>query len=131
MTENVSRDEQWQLVTRTAEGGIDATVTATNLESGEVFAQASIHSSSEDAVQIIREILQLAQRGPLPADAGLALVPPGSARRSTPWTHAEDRSLIQANSEGASIDDLARAHGRTPGAIRSRLGKITFRLGET
>lgn len=53
-------------------------------------------------------------------------------RRTAPnagagWTEAEEKQLCAAFEEGASVSRLARIHGRTPGAIETRLmmlGKI-------
>lgn len=42
------------------------------------------------------------------------------------WSDAEDKSLIAEFDGGHSIDDLARSHQRTRGAIRARL----IRLGK-
>ena len=39
------------------------------------------------------------------------------------WTDEEDSSLIREFESGMKIADIAKAHGRTNGAIRSRLKK--------
>jgi len=39
------------------------------------------------------------------------------------WTSKEDEALLRAFDNGADVTSLAEAHGRTPGAIESRLAK--------
>lgn len=41
-----------------------------------------------------------------------------------PWDAEEDRSLVANFESGTSIEDLAKSHERTEGAIRSRLMKL-------
>ena len=41
-----------------------------------------------------------------------------------PWTKEEDESLLAAVREGKTVPELARRHGRTTGAISSRLQKL-------
>lgn len=41
-----------------------------------------------------------------------------------PWTKDEDESLLAAIKEGKTIPELAKKHGRTTGAISSRLQKL-------
>lgn len=52
-----------------------------------------------------------AQRSSLPAKAG------------KPWTDEEDKRLLDAFDEGRTPKQLAETHGRTLGAIQSRLTK--------
>ena len=40
------------------------------------------------------------------------------------WTRTEDGRLMCAFDRGASIDQLARAHGRTRAAIEARLVRL-------
>jgi len=40
------------------------------------------------------------------------------------WSREEDLELIDQFKAGASIDELAKLHGRTVGAMRSRLLKL-------
>lgn len=49
--------------------------------------------------------------------------PPGVQRAGIPWTRAEDERLLRAYDSGETLTSLAKAHGRTPGAIASRLAK--------
>ena len=48
------------------------------------------------------------------------------ARRTAPraWTRQEEQELRQGYLNGISIQELSDQHGRTPGAIRSRLHKL-------
>ena len=41
-----------------------------------------------------------------------------------PWPASEDSALRQSHSSGASVRDLAKLHGRTKGAIASRLRRL-------
>ena len=47
-----------------------------------------------------------------------------SATTGSAWRPREDEELLQKHRSGASLHDLARAHGRTPKAIRCRLAKL-------
>ncbi|MGC4060961.1 MAG: hypothetical protein QM749_08970 [Aquabacterium sp.] len=47
---------------------------------------------------------------------------PGNAGKS--WTPAEDQQLAQAFDQGRQIAELAKAHQRTAGAIKSRLIRL-------
>ena len=46
---------------------------------------------------------------------------PGSAGK--PWDEGEDNSLLQAYDKNTSIKQISKLHGRTIGAIKSRLVK--------
>ena len=48
----------------------------------------------------------------------------GRANAGRPWSHSEDALLTQAHAAGMSVAELARAHGRTNGAITARLVKL-------
>ena len=45
-----------------------------------------------------------------------------------PWTHEEEHRLMTALAADESIHDIARVHGRTTGAIHSRVRQIAVRL---
>lgn len=56
---------------------------------------------------------------------GVRLSPhPQAAAR---WTAAEELQLLEEARSGASLTQLARAHGRTRQAIRGRLGRLGIR----
>lgn len=40
-----------------------------------------------------------------------------------PWSDEEDKQLVSAFKQGVLVEDLARKHQRTKGAIESRLAK--------
>lgn len=52
-----------------------------------------------------------AQRSKLPVQAG------------KPWTDEEEQRLLEAFDNGSKVKELAEEHGRTSGAIQSRLTK--------
>lgn len=54
---------------------------------------------------------------------------PEPARAGQPWLGEEDDELRQLHSEGESLRALAEHLGRTPGAVRSRLGKLGVEFG--
>ena len=41
-----------------------------------------------------------------------------------PWTESEDEHLLDSFKDGKTVAELAKMHGRTKGAISSRLKKI-------
>lgn len=41
-----------------------------------------------------------------------------------PWTESEDEHLLNSFKDGKTVAELAKMHGRTKGAISSRLKKI-------
>ena len=43
------------------------------------------------------------------------------AKAGLPWTNEEDDELLDAFNDAKSIQELAKLHQRSPGAIRSRL----------
>jgi hypothetical protein len=51
-------------------------------------------------------------------------IDPNRPKMGRAWTPQEEEQLIQAYNERKSIADIAAAHGRTTGAITSRLVKL-------
>jgi len=49
--------------------------------------------------------------------------PPQVPKAGAAWTTEEVQALLRAFDNGEDVSSLAKAHGRTPGAIRSRLDK--------
>lgn len=41
-----------------------------------------------------------------------------------PWSHEEDERLKEEMREGMSVREMSEKHGRTPGAIRSRMKRV-------
>ncbi|MBE7523470.1 MAG: hypothetical protein HS109_13940 [Burkholderiales bacterium] len=60
----------------------------------------------------------------VPRPASLSGAPPDRANAGRPWSAAEDALLAQAHAAGMGVTELARAHGRTQGAITARLVKL-------
>ncbi|MHB9156296.1 MAG: hypothetical protein ACYC5N_11530 [Endomicrobiales bacterium] len=90
---------------------------------GEIFPQGSAYQHADTVRALALAITALRSKGQkderhktLPSKAGV------------PWSDGEDQKLIQEFDGGKSIQDMSQEHGRTSGAIRSRLvrlGKIT------
>ncbi|MBS2132314.1 hypothetical protein KEX41_29475 (plasmid) [Burkholderia thailandensis] len=74
-------------------------------------------------VRVVRALL-------LASDALAAMDENGVAARSRPaqagtsWSDDEDERLARAYDSGTPVNELARLHERTRGAIRSRLKKL-------
>jgi hypothetical protein len=64
------------------------------------------------AIDALQERESRATRGPEGVSAGRT------------WPPSEDARLRSSFAEGKSVSELAAAHGRTPGAIRSRLVRL-------
>ncbi|XSG82668.1 MAG: PIF1 family DEAD/DEAH box helicase [Methyloligella sp. ZOD6] len=48
----------------------------------------------------------------------------GHAKAYAPWSEDEEKALVRRHQAGESVAAIATAHGRKPGAIRSRLKKL-------
>jgi len=53
---------------------------------------------------------------------------PETSRIGTSWTAEEDAQLLQELSNSAEINEIARNHHRTPGAIHARCQVIAYRM---
>lgn len=95
-------------------------------ETGEILPEQSAFNSSQVvralfvAVKALDKAVKQEQRNnSLPDKAGKS------------WSDEEERELLSSFDAGISIKELATKHGRTPGAIVSRLarfGKIEKRI---
>jgi hypothetical protein len=101
---------------------IDILATGTDPTTGEVLTDDSIFNQPEViralfvASKALEKLVEREKREKtLPSNAGKA------------WTDSEDAELLTAFDERLSIKELAIKHGRTEGAIESRL----LRLGRT
>ncbi len=56
-------------------------------------------------------------------------VPVGREKHRQPWTSPEEQRLLEGVQAGASVPELARAHGRSWAAIRARLLALGVRQG--
>jgi len=48
------------------------------------------------------------------------------SRAYEPWTTSEEKRLLQLHDEDQTVDEISKILQRQPGAIRSRLNKITL-----
>jgi hypothetical protein len=101
-------DEALEII-RTLAGGIDPST-------GEVYPSASPYQNPQTiralflAVSALeREQNRLRRQRALPTNAG------------KPWSEDEVGNLLKSFDAGKTIEQLSTMHGRTPGAIRTRL----------
>jgi uncharacterized protein with gpF-like domain len=99
-------------IIRSLAKGVDPTT-------GEVFPADSAFQQPDviRALHLATEALQRAAK----AERKNQQLPAGTGK---PWNAEEDQALVTAFESGSSIKDLAAAHERTNGAIRSRLMKL-------
>lgn len=101
---------------------IEALARGIDPETGEMWADDNPMNSPH----VIRALFLAAQALGLQVDTAKASKP-ARAKAETPanagkaWTEAEAQQLAAAFDAGSEVAALARAHGRTPGAIRARL----------
>jgi hypothetical protein len=95
---------------------IEALANGVDPETGEVFPTQSVFNNPQViralfmATNALNSLAKREKRGePLPGNAGKA------------WSEAEDSELLGAFDAGGSIKEIAAKHGRTKGAITSRL----------
>jgi len=75
--------------------------------------QASVVRALQVAVTALEaEQERVERRSRMPSNTGV------------PWDQGEDARLGKAFDEGRNIEQLAKAHGRTVGAMRARLVKL-------
>lgn len=82
-----------------------------NPVTGEVLPAAD-SCNQADVIRALHAVLQSIPESklkPQPRNAG------------KPWTDEEERILCEEFEEGLSVNAIAKAHGRSPGAIESRL----------
>jgi hypothetical protein len=104
--------------------------------SGEEISEASFVEIEAYARQIMEQLTLIIPPAYPPA-SGVTLARPVQsdkppAQAGKPWTPAEDNKLARAFESGHSVIELAKAHGRTEGAIRNRLerqGKFALASG--
>ena len=95
-------------------------------QTGEVFAADSPYQHP-DTVRALFAAIQALQKQeerekrqqPPPTNAG------------KPWDKAEDEQLCASFSQGVTVRQLSERHGRTQGAIQSRLMKLGLLTPET
>lgn len=87
-----------------------------DVESGEALPPESQYQKPQ-AIRALYEAIRM-----LEASKPKTAEPVSQAGK--PWTPEEEGHLVEAFDTGSSIKDLAEAHQRTKGAIRSRLVKL-------
>jgi len=88
-------------------------VTGRQLPAESPYQQADVVRALHVAIRALEHLQRLENRKKrLPERAG------------RPWTLAEDEQLCAGFAAGKSIQELARIHQRTQGAIQSRLEKL-------
>ena len=86
---------------------------------GEMLAKESVFNSP-DVIRALYTMLEITTPQPVrPLD------PLRNAGK--PWTKLEDDKLIEEFAEKIKISDIAKEHGRTYGAIESRLDHLRLR----
>jgi hypothetical protein len=97
-----------------AKGILSALADGINPLTGELLSSDCVCNQVE-VVRALHCILNALSR------VGDKEVPPNAGK---PWTEHEDELLLNAYLERKSISEMAKAHGRTIGAINSRLNRI-------
>lgn len=94
---------------------LEALAAGVDPETGEVFPPESPYQRA-DTVRALYAAIRALER-----DTARPNRPP---RTGSSWDDAEDERLRAGFDAGHTADELAAAHGRTPGAIRSRLERL-------
>lgn len=86
----------------------------------------ALKASLAAELELEERISPAVQQAPKVVPPAPKLAPPAGnpTRRGEPWSADEDSRLVRAFDAGATQKQLAERHGRSPGAIRSRLEKI-------
>ncbi len=88
-------------------------ITGEVITSNEVIRHPDIVTAFKAAIATIeKQIASDDRRKNLPTNAG------------SPWSSAEDKKVSDAYARGRSVAEIAKEHGRTKGAIQSRLVKL-------
>ncbi|WP_322048319.1 hypothetical protein [Paraburkholderia sp. J67] len=110
----MSPQEAWPII-RTLANGIDPLT-------GEVLSDQSPFNQPD----VIRALFAAAQALGHLADESAAQVSPAKKAQNAgaSWPPEEDDRLVNAYDGGTDVVELAARHGRTKGAIKSRLVKL-------
>lgn len=95
----------------------------------------ALPESRRDATEVDRQLRRLVRRAlrdlesdrrafATPVDAATVAEGASGGRHGAPWSAAEEQRLRDAHAAGASIVEIARAHGRRASGIRSRLLRL-------
>ena len=94
-------------IVRTLADGVDPTT-------GEILPAESVYNAPEVIRALFAVLEQVELAAPITSDDPLR-------NAGKPWTVAEDEKLCDEYLSKLKISDIAREHGRSPGAIESRL----------
>jgi len=86
---------------------------------GEVFPNDSPYQTAEVTRALLLAVESMKLK--IKADSRKANLP---ANAGGPWTKEEDREVAEKFDKGMSVQDISQSHGRTYGAIMSRLTKL-------
>ena len=91
---------------------------------GEILPREHVCNQPEiiRALHEALKALEAAAPPPEPAPVKPERLPPQNAGK--PWTQAEEEKLLDGFDAGLSLSAIAKEHGRTRGAIRSRLESL-------
>ncbi|MDD9810271.1 MAG: hypothetical protein OXU71_00925 [Gammaproteobacteria bacterium] len=92
--------------------GVDP-ITGEVLPDDSPYQSAKVTRALFHCVQLIEHKTKVdSRRTGVPSNAG------------NPWTQMEDREIVEKFEQGKSVQEISRSHGRTHGAIESRLSKL-------
>jgi len=106
----VEQDESFQSLSQTA------------LQAAQAAGSEAIASRQREFLADALEEAEAAQAAASPQAA--AARADGHAKAYAPWSEDEEKALVRRHQAGESVASIAAAHGRKPGAIRSRLKKL-------
>ncbi len=116
----VEKDEEFRAASETARGALQGDNSA--------LAQQQQDFIAASAARTVRPSAEPARpRMPwTPQGAALDAMRATHAKAYAPWSKSDDLDLTRRHAAGESIDAIAAAFGRKPGAIRSRLKKLAL-----
>jgi hypothetical protein len=106
----VEQDESFQSLSQTA------------LQAAQAAGSEAIASRQREFLADALEEAEATQASASPQAA--AARADGHAKAYAPWSEDEEKALVRRHQAGESVAAIAAAHGRKPGAIRSRLKKL-------
>ena len=105
-------------ILRSLASGVDPT---SNRAANEVFAQPDVIRALFIAAELVEEVSGANGGGAHTSEEQRAARPAAAGVR---WTDDEDARLCRQFDDGLAISEIAAQHGRTRGAITSRLVKL-------
>ena len=116
----VEKDEEFRAASEAAHGALRADG-ATLVQRQQAFVAASAARPVRPRAEPARPRMPWTPQG-----AALDAMRATHAKAYAPWTKADDLDLSRRHAAGETIDAIAAAFGRKPGAIRSRLKKLAL-----